>query len=129
MISDLQECDIRSMSPSEICLECYQENNDAIWLSYLKCIQPSLHVDSKTITMVINDSSVLVPLRPANHLRRLAVGKLQLCRHKARYCPKKDRCRFAHSEEELNYWRWERAKEILHNELTLVSNNFLFKSI
>jgi hypothetical protein len=72
--------------------------------------------------VVVNDSQdnqQLVPVRSADHLR-VDVGKIQMCRHDPSYCPKGDKCFFAHSEEELNYWRWERAKEILDNEFPLV---------
>ena len=116
VISDLLECDIPSMSPSKVCLRCYQENYKAGWLSYLKCTQPSMHVNADTITVVTretNDDQQLVPLRSAQHLGCLSNGKIELCPHKPCHCPKKDKCLLAHSEEELNYWRWEKAKVIL----------------
>ena len=123
MISDLQDCEVWSVSPSDVCLKCYHENNSAIWLSHLTCIRPSEHGDSDTITVVVSDSQdnqQLVPVRSADHLSRLDVSRIEMCRHDPSYCPKGDRCRFAHSKEELNYWRWERAKEILDNEFPLV---------
>lgn len=123
VISDLQECDVWSVSPSDVCLKCYRDNNSAIWLSHLTCIRPSEHENEDTITVVVSDSQdnqKLVPVRSADHLR-VDVGQIQMCRHEPSYCPRGDECLFAHSEEELNYWRWERAKEILDNEFPLVN--------
>ena len=124
VISDLQDCDVWSVSPSDVCIKCYRDNNSAVWLSHLTCIRPGEHADSDTITVVVNsdsrDNQQLVPVRSADHLSRLDVGRIEMCRHDPSYCPRGEKCRFAHSKEELNYWRWERAKEILDNEFPLV---------
>ena len=125
VISELKECNTWSVSPSEVCLRCYQENHKAIWLTHLTCIKSSEHLDCGRITVVINnspDDQQLVPVRSAGHLSKLNVSKIQLCRHNSGYCPKGEDCWFAHSEEELNYWQWERAKEMLQKEFSLVSH-------
>ena len=128
VISDLQECGVWSVSPSDVCLECYHDNNNAVWLSHFTCIRPNEHTDSDTITVVVSDSQnnqQLIPVRPADHLSRLTVGRIAMCKHDPSYCPRGESCLFAHSDEELNYWRWERAKEILDNEFPLVSRPHL----
>ena len=102
---------------------CYEENSNAIWLAHLTCIRPNEHQDSNTIMVVVTDSQdnqQLTPVRSVDHLSRVAVGRIEMCRHGPSYCPRGEECLFAHSEEELNYWRWERAKEILDSEFPLV---------
>ena len=128
VISELQDCDVWSVSPSDVCLECYRDNNSAVWLSYLTCIRPNEHTDSNTITVVVSDQQ-LVPVRSADHLSRLNVSRIEMCRHDPSHCPRGERCRFAHSEEELNYWRWERAKDILDNEFPLVIRPHLAREL
>ena len=127
MTKELRECGVQSVSTSDVCLECYEENDSAIWLSHLTCIKPNEHQDCNRITVVISnspDDQHLVPVRPADHLSKLTVGKIQLCRHESGHCPRREGCLFAHSEEELNYWQWERAKEILDDKFPLVSHHF-----
>lgn len=125
VISELKECDAWSVSPSDVCRQCYHDNSNAIWLSHLTCIRPSEHEDNDTITVVVSDSQDnprLVPVRSADHLSRVAVSKIAMCRHNPSYCHRGEKCRFAHSKEELNFWRWERAKEILDNQFPLVKD-------
>lgn len=129
VISELQELGVPSMSPSEVCQTCYHGNNGAVWLSYLTCIRPNEHNNCDYVTVVVSDSQddqQLVPVRPAHHLRRLNIGKIQMCRHNEGHCPKGGRCLFAHSDEELNHWRWERAREILDNEFPVVNCTIIF---
>ena len=114
------------MSPSQVCLKCYRENNKAVWLSYLTCVHRNEHAGCAKITVVISESrddQRLIQLRSAKHPKTLSISNIQLCRHNVGHCPKGEKCMFAHSEEELDYWRWKRAKAIIGYELSLVPVN------
>ena len=45
---------------------------------------------------------------------RLHINQLQLCRYHQAYS-RQDSCLFAHSEEEVNYWKWKIAEEHYSN--------------
>lgn len=114
VVSQLQECEVPSMSPSQVCMECFASNRNATWLSYLTCVEPNVHLGARVTALV--ESNQLIYVRPPNLPRHLDVGRIALCHHVPK-CSRKAKCHFAHSEFELDYWRWERAKQIFCSQL------------
>ena len=103
------------MSPSLVCVECFDENNEATWLSYMTCLKPDEHCGETLTVLVDNDELVFV--RSGSHLSGMDVGNIKMCDYTPN-CFRNDACKFAHSEVELNYWRWQRAREIFSSEIS-----------
>ena len=115
VVSELQEYDVPSMSPSLVCVECWDENNEATWLSYMTCLKPREHRGDR-ITVLVDDDELVV-VRSGDHLSDLDVGDIMMCDYTPN-CFRKHECKFAHSEIELNYWRRQRATEIFCSEIS-----------
>ena len=107
-----------SMSPSLVCLQCFIDNSKATWLSYLTCIKPGEHSSGMTITAVVT-ANQLVPVRPASHLGHVDLSEIMECDY-APNCFRQGKCKFAHSSTELDYWRWQKAKDIFCSQLPLL---------
>ena len=104
------------MSPSLVCIQCIIDYTvSATWLSYLTCVKPGDHYGMMVNTVV--DSNRLVRVRSASHLSHVDVSKVKGCDY-APNCRRKDKCKFAHSEVELDYWRCQRAKQIFCSRIT-----------
>ena len=96
-----------TQSPSEVCQMCLQQNPNAIWLSWLKCVNPMEHSAFPTVTVVANNiNKQLVRVRPLP-ANITDIGLIGRCPR--RYCQVKERCTYAHSAEEANYWKWQSA--------------------
>lgn len=117
VVNDLQQCEVPSMSPSRVCIQCMADYNTvhATWLSYLTCVKPDEHYRLTVNTVV--DSDRLVSVRSASHLEHVDVSAVKGCEYVPK-CRRKDKCKFAHSDVELDYWRSERAKEIFCSRIT-----------
>ena len=80
---------------------------------WLKCTNQQEHSTSKTVRVVVSMSyRQLVKVRePPSGVSKLS--ELELCRistigmSRASRCERDGSCRQAHSQEELNYWKWE----------------------
>ena len=115
VVSELQEYDVPSMSPSLVCVECLGENDEATWLSYMTCLKPREHCGDR-ITVLVDDDELVV-VRSGDHLSGLDIGEIMMCDYTPN-CFRRQKCKFAHSEIELNYWRWKRAREIFCLEIS-----------
>lgn len=111
-----------TQSPSEVCQICLQHNPNAIWLSWLKCISPMEHSTIPTVTVVANNvNKQLVQVRPLP-ANVTDIGMIGRCPR--RYCQVKERCIYAHSPEEANYWKWKvanRVYEKVHYKLSRIT--------
>lgn len=103
-----------------MCKSCFLENTEAVWLTWLKCIHPNKHhrFFHGCVTVVLDrEKSQLVQVRTKiSHLNRVPVNEIALCGF-IPGCYKEDKCKFAHSPEELNYWRWGKVRKILDSKL------------
>ena len=116
VVSELQECEMSSVSPSLVCVKCWGENHEATWLSYMTCLKPNEHHGASNVTVLVDDDE-LVTVRSGSHLSGVDVSEIMLCDYTPN-CFRKQKCKFAHSQIELNYWRWQRAKEIFCSEIS-----------
>jgi len=105
------DVDLQYQSPSKVCRACFERDPNAVWLAWLKCINQEEHNTKATVTVVVGLSR-----RQLIKVRELPPGvsklsELALCCSNpvamgtASRCGG-DRCRLAHSQEELNYWKW-----------------------
>ena len=125
MIDEVLECgDIPCQSPSEVCRTCFYDNPGAFWLAWLRCIHPDRHRVNDSVTVVLDrERSQLIQVRTAtSHLNRVAVDEIAMCKYVPN-CRWGERCKFAHSSEELNYWRWKRVKDTLSSNLDEIVSN------
>jgi hypothetical protein len=103
-------------SPSEVCTLCCEKYNNAIWLAWLLCVHPEEHTCSERCnTVVANASVVRVRELPSRIRRRTNPNTPKLCpsvQNNQGYCPQGDTCSFAHSQGEVNYWKWCLANAI-----------------
>ena len=97
---------LQSQSPTYICETCLKANSSAIWLAWLKCIHPDDHQSHPKVTAVASLTGIqLVKIRqPPPNLQGVSVNQPQLCRQ-YRQCSRQDSCTFAHSQEEVDYWK------------------------
>ena len=109
-MTELLECDVPSMSPSKVCMQCFVDNTNATWLSYLTCIKPDQHFGINTVTAVVI-SNYLIHVRPPSHQVHKNLSDIVECKNVST-CKKKFKCKLAHSDIELNYWRLMMAKKI-----------------
>ena len=99
-------------SPTRVCAKCYLEadtNYNTQWLSWLECAQPNDHEQEDKKIIVIGDDHEVIELRELPSCRMaLQPTQLSLCRNinLPAGCPFDDSCTFAHSNEELEYWKW-----------------------
>ena len=111
LVSAVTSAGLECQSPTEVCETCLEANPIAVWLAWLKCIHPDKHHghDHPRVTAVVESSHrQLVKVRQP--LVMLRVNQPQLCRHR-QHCSRQDTCMFAHSKEEVNYWKWKIAEE------------------
>lgn len=121
LVSAVTSAGLQCQSPTEVCETCLEANPRAIWLAWLKCIHPDKHQGHghPRVTAVVKLSHMqLVKLR-----QPLRINQLQLCKY-YQCCSRQDKCMFAHSEEEVNYWKWKIAEEH-YNRLVRVVNNVI----
>ena len=96
LASELSNAGLQCQSPTDICNACYEANPSAIWLAWLKCIYPDEHKCPPRLTAVVSLSGLLVTVREPNLQQQYSW---------------RDNCRYAHSQEEVNYWKWKIAEE------------------
>jgi len=101
------DADLQYQSPSKVCRACLERDPNAVWLAWLKCTNQEEHNAKATVTVVVG-----LFHRKLVKVRELPPGvsmlsELALCCSNpvASRCGG-DRCRLAHSQEELNYWKW-----------------------
>ena len=105
------DADLQYQSPSKVCRACLERDPNAVWLAWLKCTNQEEHNTKATVTVVVG-----LFHRKLVKVRELPPGvsmlsELALCCSNsvsmgtASRCGG-DRCRLAHSQEELNYWKW-----------------------
>lgn len=115
VVSELQEYGVPSMSPSLVCVQCLEENDEATWLSYMTCLKPEKHRGDQ-LTVLVDDEELAV-VRSGSHLSDLDISEIMMCDYTPN-CFRRQECKFAHSEIELDYWRWQRAREIFCSEIS-----------
>ena len=114
------DADLQYQAPSRVCQACFEHDPNAVWLAWLKYTNQEEHKGRATVTVVVSLSH-----RRLVRVRELpsAVSKLSelaLCRTNpvamgtASRCGG-DQCRLAHSQEELNYWKWKIAIQHYEN--------------
>ena len=112
-------------SPSKVCVECYDEadeNQNTRWLPWLECARPKEHEQNERITVIVGDNhEVLEVTELPSSLSTADPSRLTLCRkvNLPGGCPDDDSCNFPHSDEELEYWKWN----IVHQYLGKVTNS------
>ena len=110
---EILDAGLQCQSPSKVCRACFECNPGAVWLMWLKCTNQEEHKTNKTVTVIVSQS-----YRQLVKLRELPSGvsklsELELCRistigvSTASRCERGGSCRQAHSQEELNYWKWQ----------------------
>ena len=109
LAAKVTSANLRSQSPSEVCQTCLQKYTDgAIWLAWLECIHPEEHIRDPTKTVVVSSS-----LTKLITVRSLPCKISHLDPHHLSYCQNYPACKWgsqcscSHSEEELNYWKWQ----------------------
>ena len=96
------------MRASQVCPQCLSANSRAHWLTWLTCTDSSHAGD--TVTALL-DGERLVAVRewfPENQ------QQLTLCQ-KQNSCEKM--CEFAHSQNELDYWKWLKISRDIYDQL------------
>ena len=110
---EILDAGLQCQSPSKVCQACFECNPGAVWLMWLKCTNQEEHSTSKNVRVVVSMS-----YRQLVKVRELPSGvsklsELELCRistigmSRAPRCERGGSCRQAHSQEELNYWKWQ----------------------
>ena len=110
---EILDAGLQCQSPSKVCQACFECNPGAVWLMWLKCTNQEKHKTNKTVTVIVTQS-----YRHLVKLRELPSGvsklsELELCRistigiSTASRCERGGSCGRAHSQEELNYWKWQ----------------------
>ena len=113
LVGKVDAANLQCQSPTEICQACFKAYPNVVWLAWLKCIYPEEHSQKPNVTVAVDLSHTqLVEVRqPPSILTDPRVPAL--CHQKAQgNCPTGERCRYAHSKEEQNYWKWEIAKKL-----------------
>ena len=112
LVNEVSCAGLQCQSPTYVCEACLRANPGAIWLAWLKCIYPDEHQSYPKVTAVVSlTGTKLVKVRqPPQVLLGLSVNQPQLCRHH-RQCSWQDSCAFAHSKEEVYYWKSKIAEQ------------------
>ena len=99
LVNEVSCAGLQCQSPTYVCETCLQANPSAIWLAWLKCIHPDEHRRHPKVAAVISLSTTqLVKVRqPQSSLLGLPPSQ----------CSWQDSCAFAHSKEEVHYWKWK----------------------
>ena len=99
-------------SPTKVCVKCYDEADthcNTRWLPWLECAHPEDHAhENKTTVIVGDDHEVVEVIELPPSLLGHHPSKLTLCSHISQQedCPDGHNCKYPHSDEELEYWKW-----------------------
>ena len=99
-------------SPTKVCVKCYNEADahyNTRWLPWLECAHPKDHAHEDRITLIVGDDHEVVDvIELPSSLLGHHPSKLTLCRKESQPegCPDGYNCKYPHSEEELEYWKW-----------------------
>ena len=97
---------------SEVCKQCLSANSRAVWLTWLTCTDSS-HAGEDRVTVVMRREAmelVTIPVESGH--------KTHACKEGGK-CKKTD-CSFAHSQEELEYWKWSKLSGEIYRKLEKV---------
>ena len=117
LIDMMYEARLTPQSPTKVCVKCYDKakvNNNTRWLPWLECARPTDHAKEERITVTVGDNHMVVRMEEIpSCLLRCPPSQLSLC--KMVNLPKgcTGDCNSAHSNEELEYWKWS----IVHNAI------------
>ena len=114
-------CDARltPQSPTNVCTKCYHEAqayNNTQWLPWLECARPLDHATEDRIKVIVSDDHKLVQVAEIPpSLLALPLSQLSLCKkvNQPKGCSGASTCNSAHSQEELEYWKWSKV----HNSI------------
>lgn len=96
---------------SEVCKQCLSANARAVWLTWLTCIDSS-HSEDRVTVVMRKEAMELVPVPvESGH-------KTHVCKEGGK-CKRTD-CSSAHSQEELEYWKWSKLSGEIYRELEKV---------
>ena len=117
MVQEIVNANVRSQSPSKVCKVCYTHNPSAIWLAWLKCIYLDDHNQRDTVVILIDSSQTRLVQVQQPPVPITNPNEMKLCSQAD--CQTGNECVFAHSLEELNYWKWQ-AVNRLYSDLVSV---------
>lgn len=120
LLSQMGSTNLVEQSPSNVCRVCLEGNSNAVWLLWLKCTSPEEHKDGPQTTVTINRSSLTQLVRVRDLPRCYSntdPSQLALCGNPTQ-CHVGESCRLAHSDEELNYWKWQIVKKIYTGQVS-----------
>ena len=116
MKDKLLQAELVPQSPTDVCEFCYDEawaNSNTLWLSWLQCAHLKDYEHEYRIAVVVADDQKVVEVRDIpSRLLKLSPSKLVLC-SKPDGCPHEENCTHPHSQEELEYWKWNIIHELL----------------
>ena len=121
------DADLLYQSPSRVCQACFEHDPNAVWLAWLKCTNQEEHSTRATMTVVVSLSHRrLVTVRELpSAVSKLSELALCLTNPVAMGTASRcggDQCRLAHSQEELNYWRWKIVIQLYAQKVSSHSN-------
>ena len=99
-------------SSTKVCVKCYDEANahyNTRWLPWLECAHPKDHAREDRITLIVGDDHEVVEvIELPSSLLGHHPSKITLCRKNSQPegCPDGYNCKYPHSDEELEYWKW-----------------------
>ena len=107
---------------TNVCAKCYKDTapfNNIRWLTWLECGQHPDHEEEDRVTLIVGDSNnVAVARKLPACLEGCHPQQLALCKkvHWRGGCSDGYNCNRAHSNEELEYWKWS----LVHRKLLQV---------
>ena len=111
---------VSQSSSTNVCAKCYKDAapfNNIRWLTWLECGQHPDHEEEDRVTLIVGDSnSVAVARKLPACLEGCHPQQLALCVHWRGGCPNGYNCNRAHSNEELEHWKWS----LVHRKLVQV---------